>query len=50
MAENEANKEAIADAGAILPLVALLGSGTAGGEEAAAEALRNLARKNQCQA
>lgn len=38
-----ANRQSIADAGAIPPLVDLLGSGSGGAKEAAAEALANLA-------
>lgn len=38
-----ANRQAIAEAGAIPPLVELLGSGSTGAREAAAEALANLA-------
>ena len=41
---NAADRDAIADAGAIAPLVALLTNGTAGGQNHAVRALANLVR------
>ena len=44
--KSAANKVAIAEAGAIPPLVALVANGTAGCQEKAASTLRNLAHEN----